>query len=517
MRIRGRWVGAVVGGVGCAGAWAQTHVVKKPETVVRAVAVYEWTGDEGKATGSRVVPVSVFINGQLEDAGVYLARPVPFALDAGTVFEVEKAGAPEGSVELAYARHYLSNGGPAIDDGWLAYGALKLKPAERVTAAKKSGPLPQVVASGGSGPHFSNKPASGADAGKTEGTDAGKADAKKPVDRSGAAGAGTTVSADDDPNRPTMRRRDTSGDADTNSTDGTTTAKTRTDSDSAKDDPDRPTLKKRTSSPAETKAAQKRKDLASVTGSGTLNDDPDRPVLHRGAPADVTDEAHLPPLHGLPKDMHQMVAVSDAANRPEHEFARGWESDAEQAEVTAKLEEMARAKLGGYDVAAAAPGRRSRPGGGGSGAAKAAPAKTGTAKAGAASRARRSAAPAAAASPVPVALVDESVRGYTLSYGGAATYVYSASSPGVGGAVRYATVVAQREPLGELKVALASVTDSKHLDRTPWMRLVDAVDAEASNRASLLFELRGETSRQFGLYRVIGAAAEQTFLTAVPE
>jgi len=94
--------------------------------------------------------------------------------------------------------------------------------------------------------------------------------------------------------------------------------------------------------------------------------------------------------------------------------------------------------------------------------------------------------------------------------------VFSASSPGVGGVTRYVTVVAQREPLGELKVAMTNVTDSTHLDRTPWMRLVDVVDAEASNRASLLFELRAQTSRQFALYRVIGAEAQQTFVTAPP-
>ena len=61
-------------------ARAQTHVVKQSESVVRAVAVFEWTGDEAKPTASRVVPVSVFINNQLEDAGIYMARPVPFAL-----------------------------------------------------------------------------------------------------------------------------------------------------------------------------------------------------------------------------------------------------------------------------------------------------------------------------------------------------------------------------------------------------------------------------------------------------
>ena len=79
------------------------------------------------------------------------------------------------------------------------------------------------------------------------------------------------------------------------------------------------------------------------------------------------------------------------------------------------------------------------------------------------------------------------------------------------------TVVAQREPLGNIKQALASVTDSTHLDRTPWMRLVDVVDAEASNRASLLFEMRGQHARQFALYRVIGARADQVFETGTTQ
>jgi hypothetical protein len=61
------------------------------------------------------------------------------------------------------------------------------------------------------------------------------------------------------------------------------------------------------------------------------------------------------------------------------------------------------------------------------------------------------------------------------------------------------------------------VTDAAHLDRTARMRLVDAVDAEASNRASLLFELRGQQSRQFALYRVIGEQAQQSFVTGTTQ
>jgi hypothetical protein len=46
---------------------------------------------------------------------------------------------------------------------------------------------------------------------------------------------------------------------------------------------------------------------------------------------------------------------------------------------------------------------------------------------------------------------------------------------------------------------------------------VDVVDVEASNRASLLFELRGQNARQFGLYRVIAAHSEQIFLTGTTQ
>ena len=49
------------------------------------------------------------------------------------------------------------------------------------------------------------------------------------------------------------------------------------------------------------------------------------------------------------------------------------------------------------------------------------------------------------------------------------------------------------------------------------MRLVDAVDPDDSHRASLLFELRAHNSRQFALYSLASAQAQQTFVTGVIE
>ena len=213
----------VLAGVPWAASRAQMHVVKDPDKVVRAVGVFEWTGEEAKPTASRLVPVTVFIDGQLQDAGVYLARPVPFALGTGTVFEVRKAGVDEGTLELAYARHRVTQSTGSYDDGWFAVGAFKPKPEEKV-AKLKAGPVAKIEVSGGSG--------TGPKLGKTP--DGIAAEKTGSVDRSTAAGAGTTVSADKDPDAPTMRRQTEYG--------GCRTRRMR----GRCDDPaERPTLKRR--------------------------------------------------------------------------------------------------------------------------------------------------------------------------------------------------------------------------------------------------------------------------------
>src|SRR5580704_2876862 len=103
---------------------AQTHKVAKQEDVVRAVGVYEWTGDMAKPAASRLIPVSLFINGKFEDAAVYMARPEPFALLTGNVYELQKTGVPQGTLNLAFSRHLIAteSATTTYDDGWFGYG-----------------------------------------------------------------------------------------------------------------------------------------------------------------------------------------------------------------------------------------------------------------------------------------------------------------------------------------------------------------------------------------------------------
>lgn len=532
----------IFGGIFLAGAvlWSgvvegQTHKVTAPQTVVRAVGVYEWTGDMAKPAASRLIPVTLFIEGHLEAAGVYLARPVPFALLSGNVYELQQAGIAKGTLSLVYAKHLVAEdatGGSAFDDGWFGYGSYQGLSAARKAGStlKASKSLAAVKASGDSNkPHFSNK----SDDGHGSGTAAGDPDRPTMKRRgsssdssgdtakdSGGTKSDSSVPADD-PDRPTMKKRTSSGSGiDTASGSGDT----KTDTSAPAEDPDRPTMKRRDSSDAggdtasagdtpaddadrptlkrhsaeQTKKDRGREESASVSGVGSLNDDPNRPNLHRGKPAGAMTELDLPKLKGMPVDVHQMVAVSDAATREPHDFARAWDDDAEHKAILVKMQVLAQKKLAAYIQTTAAAAAAAKPVG----------------QRPVNSKLRHAVTPET----VPVVqVVDEDLKSFTLSYGATATYVYTAHTTGTGAGLEYVTEVAQADPMGELRPAIESVTDAAHLDRTPRMRLVDAVDAEASNRGSLLFELRGQSSRQFGLYRVIGSQAEQIFLTGTTQ
>jgi hypothetical protein len=545
----------------------QMHKVAKPQQVVRAVGVYEWTGDFAKPAASRLIPVSLFIEGKFEDAGIYIARPVPFALLSGNVYLLQSAGIDKATLDLAYAKHLQaveSTGDLAFDDGWFGYGSVKpLSAARKAAALKPSKTLPVLTTTADPNrPHFGSKPgdtasSTGSDSSKPSTTQTNDKTDNKPAttttssttspstsgdpDRptmkrrgSDTSGSGTSTTASstpadtgsapaDDPDRPTMKRR--TPDTASSGTDTTTTASTTSTGSTSADDPDRPTMKRRTPDCTDTASttdnappsaddpdrptlkrhtaedAKKTKssgsDIATVTAAGSLNDDPNRPNLHHGKPTSSMTEQDLPKLTGLPANLHQMVAVSDAVNRDPHPFTLDWDDEAQHKAILEKMQGMAHAQLAAYGSTPATP--------------TPAPAVKKTTPTTA--RLRRP-----TATPTPqTPLLDEELKAYTLSYGGAATYVYSANTGGTGAALRYVTIVAQADGLGDIKPAIQSVTDAAHFNRTPKMQFVDVVDADASNRASLLFELRSQNARQFALYRVIASHPEQIFLTGTTQ
>jgi hypothetical protein len=186
-----------------------------------------------------------------------------------------------------------------------------------------------------------------------------------------------------------------------------------------------------------------------------------------------------------------MIAVSDAAEGEAHPFVYLW-SDPADADKMKQQMEIAAAKV----IAAAAP-----------------PVKTTTRPHTATTPAqRRKAAATAAAAPSPV-FTNERFKAYELTFSGGPTLVFSGETTDHAGKVKYVTVIAQPDFNGVPRVLFKSVTDDDHLDVTPRMRLVDAVDAKADNRGDLVFELRSHRDREFVIYRISGGQAEQVFTT----
>jgi len=66
----------------------------------------------------------------------------------------------------------------------------------------------------------------------------------------------------------------------------------------------------------------------------------------------------------------------------------------------------------------------------------------------------------------------------------------------------YVTVVGQTDLYGQMRKLFSSVTDSRRLDASPRLELIDAVDAEGTGRGNLLFRAWSGSTPTYQLYHV---------------
>ncbi|MGD0911551.1 MAG: hypothetical protein ABR928_06635 [Terracidiphilus sp.] len=455
--------------------------VSKPDGTpeMRAVAVLEWVGDQEHPTRSRIIPVSLFDGQQLQDASIYLAQPQPLALDNEVEYQLKEDGKNTGL--------FVVYGATEESGSWVGYGKLepmpKPKPVKsfqtkdwndddaasdkpvlhRKHHADDTGTGSSSASSSASSPAGSGNPG--------EAPDPDRPTLHKGPDASGDSGSGAASNSGSqtatDPDRPTLHKSPNSGDSSTAS------------SGSGSSDPDRPKLNKKNANNSEEPSV-----------SSLNNVDPNRPKLERGhvsyGGGDLS-AASTPTLKGLPPEMHQTVAVSDPRNNPEHLWSFSWANPDDEQKYKGQLEDLARTALGLNPPRAPAVTK-----------------KTTTTH-------KKAAAPAAPPEPAP--LMDEQFRVFELAYGSGATMVLSAHTAGTGADEKFVTLVAQPDLYGNMAVLLKNTTDGAHLDDTPRLHLIDAVDAMADNRGELLFELRGATGRQFALYRVLRGEIKQLFVS----
>jgi hypothetical protein len=308
------------------------------------------------------------------------------------------------------------------------------------------------------------------------------------------------VGGDEKDGHPHLVRKDGSGSQDSSSSGGSTSSSSssKTSSNAPAGDPDRPTLRKRSDSPGSTSSA-------SSAGSGDspapetaiAGADPDRPRMAHGQQS-MSDDFQPAQLTGVPSGLEQMIAVSDASDREAHPFVYLWADPADAIKMQTAMEIAA----SGVIAAAQPPAKP---------AAKThSPTTAHTATSTAAQRRKAAATPPA---PPKLVFTNERFKAYELTYSGGATLVFSGETTDHAGKTKYVTLIAQPDFNGVPKVLFKSVTDDDHLDQTPKMRLVDAVDAKADNRGDLVFELRSSRDREFVIYRVSAGQAEQVFTT----
>jgi hypothetical protein len=426
----------------------QVTRTSKDAPELRSIAVLEWTGEAGNPKASRLVPVAVLDGGQLQDGGIYLARPEPLALAGEVEYELEQNGKPVGLFEIKNAGREQGS--------WVGYGAWK------PLARPKPKPSMDEVARNRIEDEESDQPILHRKHHADESPAPGKDDGGASGNSSGGSGTSAPAPAGD-PDKPTLHKKEP--------TDSTASG-------APPDNPDRPVLKKSKKRPAE--------DVGHVDSLPDVTD-PDRPRLKRGKSSGNGLDV-LPTLMGLPADMQQAVAVSDAKIRPEHTWNYSWANEDDEARMKSALEGIARNALGLNPPPPPPPP---------------APKKTGS---------RKNAKPAPPVEPPPPQpLIDEQFRVFELAYGSGATLVLTAHSDAPLAQQKFVTLIAQPDLYGNVLVLLKYVADGSRLDETPRMRLVDAVDALADNRGELLFELRGATQRQFALYRVLRGQAEKLF------
>jgi hypothetical protein len=416
---------------------------------LRATAVLEYTGDLKDPKANRLIPIAVWDGTQYQPGSLYLAEPAPLAVLSGTQYELEVAGQPKGFFDIRDAEN--------IGGLWVGVGSYQAPPV--VVRRPKSQHMPRVVQDvDPDKPHFAHRPADDSNADAGENAPAATAKNAPPVD----------------PDRPTLHNRPSgSGSPDSSSSSGSGSAQAP----APNTDPDRPTLHAHHSS-----------NSAPVSTASQPPVDPDRPLLLYGKPAEQEKIDKADALFGVPADMQQIAGISDARSTEHESYAYSWANPDDENTMKADLETIAA-------QAVAPPPPAARP-------------TTTSTHTGTAAKRRKAALPVAPKLP---ALTDEEFHAYGLSFGGGATMVFSART--VDTPAKYVTVVAQPDFYGKPQILLKQVTSDNTLDVTPRMQLVDAVDTAGVGRADLLFELRGQTFRQFAIYRIAGGLATQAFVT----
>ncbi|HTY84291.1 MAG TPA: hypothetical protein VMB19_08730 [Silvibacterium sp.] len=443
----------------------------------RALALLQM-GAKGKTS---LVPIAIMVNGKFWDASEYKADPVPMALDSGTVYEVERSGSSQGLFTVSSALH---SDAVNVLNPWIAIGQWLPAGSKPAKSELKAESVPVGIDTSDQPPRLTRNP---------EPASAGTPPAAKPP--SGPSAPSSVPSSSSPSTKPSTTGTESTGSTRPTADQGKPSS-TRSTTNTTPPSPPPPATAPKASETAPTPA--KPKQVRDITPSDSGADEGDRPILRRGKPAESFADEDIPgyskpgspskasaksPSKPVEGPVELIPAISDAAGPEPRSFAFEW-FNGEEAERRLQMTDLAKQALAGYLH----------------------------------TEAKDTIAPKAAGKPFhhspahkaaePV-FDNQHMAAYDLWTNNQPVIVFSADArmPATSGeasssGLQYSiTLVAYPDIYGNLHKLYAGVTDKYHLDVTPRLELIDAVDADGDGRGELLFRETSDAGTGWVIYR----------------
>jgi hypothetical protein len=465
----------------------------------------------GKAT---LVPIVILVNGKLYDASAYKADPIPMALESGTVYEAERSGDSQGLFTVNGAIHSRD---PGSQYPWVGSGSYLANGSERPKQAHKAEDVPVGMENDNGPPRLS------------------KGDKPKPVaapenaPSNPPAGTGSS----EKPGAPPSTSSTTPGDS-------SASQPTQADAPASSANPAGQTPDQTAGKPADQTspqatgqtAAQPAKDQPTSQAPASQSpDDSYRPTLRRGKPtqpmpgddetapkarsAKATDakaadaKTTTPAASSVAVEL--MPAISDAGGPDPKSYKFEWRKG-EEDDRRQQMLALARDELRAYLNQQAQAIITLKP----------------AAEAGAKSAAKSSApGRKPARKQTQPALENVQFKSFDVWDNNDPVMVLTAeaSAPAPSGSAAATaepldytiTLVARTDIYSKLHKLYWGITDKYHLDLTPRLELIDAVDADGDGRGELLFHETTDAGSGYVIYRATADTLWKMFDSLHPE
>lgn len=495
----------------------ERHTPEKKDNGPRAVAVLR----RGANNKSSLVPIAILIDGKFWDASAYKADPVPMALESGTVYEVERDGNSLGLFTIGSALHSTS---PNADVPWIGTGTWSAAGSDVGKKAAETPTVPVGINAVDGPPRLTRRPSEASVGNATTPSTSSTSSAPPSSPQTSSAPSG---SSGDEPPRLTKSTTSStpSGAQSTSPSSGANPTATNS-AGSASAGSSTTTAKPADSKPGDSKTAKSQTAPAQIPADDSGASASARPRLRRGRPELSFADEDVPGYSKVTADssatgsastgagktaaaaadkapVETIPAISDAGGPQPHSFAFQW-IPGDEEDRRKQMIDLAKQQLHAYLRAQA---------------------KATIKPASAQETHHRSAAKSAAKDADPV-FDDVHMTTYDLWVSNQPVIVFSAEAhmpPSAAHSqanadLRYSILlVAYPDIYNNLHPLYQGVTDKFHLDLTPRLDLVDAVDADGDGRGELLFRETSDAGTGWVIYRATADKLWKMFDSLNPE